>query len=78
MREDDKSFHALVVSWALMKYILHEAYDALGHNSTAITYWCLQWLYNWKCLQKDFDAHMKQCLKYRQQNLHPNIMHKYT
>ena len=30
MREDDKTFHALVVPTLLAKYVLHEAHDALG------------------------------------------------
>ena len=34
--------------------------------------------YYWKDLWKDVDAHVKQCLMYRQQNLCQNIMQKYT
>ena len=30
VREDDKTFHALVVPTLLAKYVLHEAHDALG------------------------------------------------
>ena len=41
LRENDKLFHALVVSINLSKYILHQMHDALGHNGTARTYQCL-------------------------------------
>ena len=77
MREDDKCFHALLVPWALIKYVLHQAHDALGDNRTVKNIQCLKQLYYWKGLQKDIDAHVKQCLQCRQQNLHPNIMYNY-
>ena len=70
MREDDKSFHALVVLQTLTKYVLHQAYDALGH-STARTYLCLKQLYFLKGLRKDINTLVKQCMKCRQQNLCP-------
>ena len=38
MREDNKTFHALVVSQALIKCILHQAHDGLDHNGNARTY----------------------------------------
>ena len=52
---------------AFITCILHHAHDSLD---TARTYQCLKWLYYWKGLQKDVDTQVKQCLKYRQQNLH--------
>ena len=30
VRQDDKTFHALVVPTLFAKYVLHEAHDALG------------------------------------------------
>ena len=30
VRQDDKTFHALVVPTLLVKYVLHEAHDAMG------------------------------------------------
>ena len=38
MREDSKSFQALVVSQALIEYTLHQVHGVLGHNGTARTY----------------------------------------
>ena len=38
VREDDKLFHALVVSITLSKYILHQVHETLGHNITGTTY----------------------------------------
>ena len=35
MKEDDKLFHALVLSVTLSKYVLNQVYDVLGHNGTA-------------------------------------------
>ena len=70
VREDDKLFHALVVTITFNKYILHQACDALGHNGTARSYHCLKWSYYWKGLCKDVNIHVKQCIKCRQQNLH--------
>ena len=67
VREDDKLFHALVVS----KYVLLNAHDALGHKGTARSYRCLKQLHYWKGLYVDVDIHVKQCMKCRQQNLHP-------
>ena len=38
MKEDHKCFQALLVPQALIKYILHQAHDAVGHNGTARIY----------------------------------------
>ena len=70
VREDDKMFHMLVVPENLSKSILHKAHNAIGHNGTARTYWYLKWIYCWKRLWKDVNAHEKQCIKCRQQNLY--------
>ena len=53
------------------KYILHQVHDALGHSGTARTYQCLKQLYYWKGLSREVNIHVKQCIKCRQQNLHP-------
>ena len=61
----------LVVSINLSKYILDQVHDALGHNGTTRHYQCPKWLYLWKGLRKDVNIHVKQGIKCRQQNLHP-------
>ena len=45
LREDDKSSHALVVSGGLIKYVLLQANDDLGHNGPIGTYQYLKQLY---------------------------------
>ena len=42
MWEDDEIFKLLVVLLTLIKYILYQAHDVLGHNGTARTYWYLK------------------------------------
>ena len=65
VREDDELFHALVIPITFSKYILHQVHDALGHNGTARTYWCLKWSCYWKGLCKDIDVYTKQCIMCR-------------
>ena len=36
--EDDKIFHPLVLPQTLIKYVLHQVHDMLGHNGTVGTY----------------------------------------
>ena len=50
---------------------MHQAYDSIGISGTARTYQCLKWLYYWKRWCKDADIHVKQCMKWRLQNMHP-------
>ena len=64
MKEDNKSFHALLVPWALIKYILHQMHDTLGHIGTFRTYWYVKHLYYCKGFTKDVDNHVIQCLKF--------------
>ena len=71
LREDAKLFYALVVPIIFNEYVLHQSYETLGHNGTARTYWCLWRLYYEKRLCKDVNIHVKQCMKYKEQNLHP-------
>ena len=42
VREDDKSFHVLVVPQGLTKVLLHSVCDDLGHNGTARNNQCLK------------------------------------
>ena len=77
-REDDKLFNTLLVPITLSKYILAQGHDALGHTVTARTYPYLNSIYYWKKLNKDVDAHVKQCIKCRNLNLHLTITHNYT
>ena len=78
VREDDKIFYILVVPQTLSKYLLHQVYDALRHNGSSRIYWYLKWMYYWKGLWKDVDTHVKQCINYRQQNMHPqHYAHRY-
>ena len=56
MREEDKSFHALVVSQTLTKYVLHQVHNALGDNGTARAYQCLKQVYYVKSWRKDAET----------------------
>ena len=47
-----------------MEYVLNQLNDALGHHGTARIYQYVIFLYYWKFLQKDIDAHVKQCKLY--------------
>ena len=56
-------FLMLVVPQTLSKYTLYPAFDALGHNGPARTYWYLKWMDYWKGLLKDVDTHVKEFIK---------------
>ena len=56
-------FSCAVLQQAIIKYILHQVHDALGHNGTANTYHCLKWLHYQKGLYKDVDTYVNQGLK---------------
>ena len=50
---------------------MYQVHKTSGHNDPVRTNQCLTLLYYWEELCKDVNAHVKQCIKCRQQNPYP-------
>ena len=62
-------FEAIMVPDKMMKYILHEAHERLGHPGSVKLYLFLRKIYYWPQLKRDCTRHVQTCTECQQNNL---------